>query len=188
MSEQVVSKSKLKTKDLTIIALFSALIAICAWITIPIPDVPFTLQVFAVFTALCTLGGRRGTIAIALYILLGMVGLPVFSGFRGGIGVLLGTTGGYIAGFLVSGLVYWLIMSLVKKENIFTMTIALLFSLCACYAFGTVWYMMIYLRQSGTIGFGAVLMKCVVPYLIPDLVKMALAITVSSAIKKSVRF
>ena len=70
--------------------------------------VPFTMQTFAVFLALGLLGGRRGTYAVLVYLLLGMIGIPVFSGFRGGPGVLLGTTGGYILGFLGSALVYWL--------------------------------------------------------------------------------
>ena len=89
--------------DLAYTALFTVLLAVCAWITVPL-TVPFTLQTFGVFAALGTLGGRRGTYAVAAYLLLGLAGLPVFSGFRGGPGVLLGTTGGYILGFLASAL------------------------------------------------------------------------------------
>ena len=92
--------------DLTYMAVCAALIAICAWITVP-AAVPFTLQTFAVFCVLGLLGGKRGTVAILVYILLGAVGLPVFSGFNGGIGALLGTTGGYILGFIFIGLIYW---------------------------------------------------------------------------------
>ena len=79
--------------DLAYTALFTVLLAVCAWITVPL-TVPFTLQTFGVFAALGVLGGRRGTYAVAAYLLLGLAGLPVFSGFRGGPGVLLGTTGG----------------------------------------------------------------------------------------------
>ena len=82
------------TKDLAFIALMAALMAVCAWIIIPFSLVPFTLQTFAVFTALALLGGRRGTLSIALYLCLGIVGLPVFSGFRGGVAALLGPTSG----------------------------------------------------------------------------------------------
>lgn len=85
--------------DLAYTALGAVLIAVCSWITIPMA-VPFTMQTFAVFLTLSLLGGRRGTAAIAAYVLLGAVGLPVFSGFSGGFGVLLGATGGYIAGFV----------------------------------------------------------------------------------------
>ena len=92
-------------------ALFAVLLTVCAWISVPLP-VPFTLQTFAIFAALGILGGRRGTWAVAVYLLLGAVGLPVFSGFRGGLGALLGTTGGYILGFLALALVYWLVTAL----------------------------------------------------------------------------
>ena len=105
MSTQTAKTNTLKTRDLTLIALFAALIAICAWLTVPMPDVPFTMQTFGVFAALLLLGGKRGTLSILLYLLLGAAGLPVFSGFRGGIGSLLGTTGGYLVGFFFSYLV-----------------------------------------------------------------------------------
>ncbi len=89
----------MKVKDMTLIAMFAAIMAVCSWISIPAP-VPFTLQTMAVFLAVGLLGGKRGTIAVAIYILLGAVGLPVFAGFSGGLGTLLGLTGGYIFGFL----------------------------------------------------------------------------------------
>ena len=101
--------------DMVLCSLFAALMAVCAWLTIP-GEVPFTLQTFGVFAALVLLGGKRGTIAIALYLVLGAVGLPVFSGFRGGFGVLFGTTGGYIFGFLLSGLLYWVMTALLGNR------------------------------------------------------------------------
>ena len=88
------------------IGLFAVVIAICSWISIP-TVVPFTLQTFAVFLAVAVLGGKRGTLSVIVYVLLGAVGLPVFSGFKGGIGVLLNTTGGYIIGFIFSALLMW---------------------------------------------------------------------------------
>ena len=94
MEEQKKNKMKLTILDMTQIAFFAALMAVCAWIVIPIPNIPFTLQVFAIFAALCTLGGKKGTISIVVYILLGAVGAPVFAGFKGGLGVLTGMTGG----------------------------------------------------------------------------------------------
>ena len=81
------------------IAVFAVLIAICSWISIP-TTVPFTLQTFAVFLAVGVLGGKRGSLSVLIYILLGAVGIPVFAGFSGGFGILLGQTGGYIVGFL----------------------------------------------------------------------------------------
>ena len=92
-----------QTRDIVYIGFFAAVITICSWISIP-ASVPFTLQTMGVFAAVGILGGKRGTLAVLTYILLGAVGLPVFAGFSGGMGVILGTTGGYIAGFLFSAL------------------------------------------------------------------------------------
>ena len=99
-------KKQFRVVDLAYMAICAALIAICAWITIP-AAVPFTLQIFGVFCVLGLLGGKRGTIAILVYLLLGAVGLPVFSGFNGGIGALLGTTGGYLISYIFVGVIYW---------------------------------------------------------------------------------
>ena len=99
------TKTRLRTLDMTYIALFAVLMAVCAWISIPAP-VPFTLQTFAVSFTLLALGGRRGSFAILTYLLMGAVGLPVFNGFRGGLGVLLGTSEGYILGFAVMAVVF----------------------------------------------------------------------------------
>lgn len=90
-------------------SLFAALTAVCAWISLPIPPVAFTLQTFAVGLTLGILGGKWGTVSILLYLLLGAVGLPVFSGFQSGAVALPGPTGGFLWGFLAGGLVYWLL-------------------------------------------------------------------------------
>ena len=108
--------AKQSTRDLAYIALFAVLIAICSWIAIPILQVPYTLQTFAVFLAVGVLGGKRGTLAVLVYILLGAVGVPVFAGFTGGLGVLLGTTGGYILGFLCTALLMWLLEALLGRK------------------------------------------------------------------------
>ena len=101
-----IARKRISVYDLVMVALFAALIAVCAWVTIP-GSVPFTLQTMGVFLAVGLLGGKRGTAAVLVYILLGAVGMPVFSGFSGGVGRLLGTTGGYIIGFLVAALAMW---------------------------------------------------------------------------------
>ena len=86
-------KHPMKTRDVAYIGMFAALMAICSWISIP-TTVPFTLQTMGVFTAVGLLGGKRGTTAVLVYILMGAIGLPVFSGFTGGMGILFGSTGG----------------------------------------------------------------------------------------------
>ena len=91
-----------KLYDITLVALFSAIIVICSLISVP-SAIPFTLQTFAVFLSLCVLGAEKGILSIVIYIILGLVGLPVFSGFNSGLGALLNVTGGYISGFVFSG-------------------------------------------------------------------------------------
>ena len=108
---------RITTRELSQMALFVALMAVCSWITIPLPWVPITMQVFGVFLALCTMGGQKGTVCVFTYILLGAVGAPVFSGFRGGIGVLLGTTGGYIVGFIPMAMLFWLLTAVIRREH-----------------------------------------------------------------------
>ena len=144
-------------------SLFAALLVICAWISVPVFDIAFTLQTFGVFLTLGLLGGRRGSAAIAIYLLLGAAGMPVFSGFRGGLGMLAGVTGGDLWGFLASGLVY-------RALERFGQLPAMIAGLLACYACGSAWF---YLYAGG--GLWVILLRCVVPYLIPDAVKLALA-------------
>ena len=175
------SQARLRTRDMAYIALFAILIAVCAWISIPMTTISFTLQTFAIFAALLTLGGRRGTYAVTVYLLLGAVGFPVFSGFQGGLGALLGATGGYIIGFLGSALVYWLLTALVKDTLPVRITACLL-GLIVCYAFGTAWFMAVY--TTGPMDVGAAVAMCVIPFLLPDLVKIGLAVTLAQRVRK----
>ena len=169
--------------DLAYVAVCATLMAVCSWISIP-ATVPFTLQTFAVFCSLGLLGGRRGTAAILVYLLLGALGVPVFAGFSGGIGILFGTTGGYLLGFILMGLVYWLGERLsMDSRNI--RIISMILGLLLCYAFGTAWFMFVYARQTGAIALGTALAWCVVPFLLPDLVKMALALLLSGRLRKA---
>ena len=175
-------KKRFKTIDIAYIALGAVLITVCSWISIP-TAVPFTMQTFAVFAVLGILGGKRGTISVLVYVLLGAVGVPVFSGFSGGFGVILGPTGGYIVGFLLSGLLYWLLTALFGTK-LYLQIIALCAGLLLLYAFGTAWFLFVYNRTSGAMGLSAALLSCVVPFIIPDLVKMGLALFLSGRIRK----
>lgn len=166
------------------IAVFAVIMAICSWISIP-AQVPFTLQTFAVFLAFGVLGGKRGTMAILVYILLGAVGIPVFAGFTGGIGVLMGNTGGYILGFLGSALVMWALEKLPGKRSVIQI-ISMLAGLLVCYAFGTLWFMAVYAGTTGKVGLITVLGWCVIPFIIPDLIKIGLAYMLAGRIRKYV--
>lgn len=175
---------KLKTKDLALCALFAALISVCAWISIP-ATVPFTLQTFAIFAALGLLGGKRGTVAVAVYLLLGAIGVPVFAGFQGGIGALLGTTGGYLLGFLLTALIEWgMEARFGSKTGVFLLSAVL--GMLVCYAFGTAWYLVVYARTKGAISLATALGWCVVPFLIPDAVKIALAVLLRGRLKRHI--
>ena len=174
-----------KTLDLVYIALGIALISICAWISIP-AIVSFTLQTFAIFAVLGLLGGKRGSIAVTIYVLLGAIGLPVFTGFKGGFGSLLGTTGGYIVGFILSGLTYFLITK-IAGEKMWVMFLSMITGLIVCYIFGTAWFMFVYIRNSGAIGLLTALGWCVFPFIIPDVVKILLALFVSRKVKRFIQ-
>ena len=167
---------------MVLIAVGAVIIAVCSWITIP-SVVPFTLQTFAIFLVTSLLGGKKGSASVLLYILLGAVGVPVFSGFRGGLGHLLGTTGGYIVGFLFSSLFLWTIEAYTKR-HLLAKALGMTGALAICYLFGTVWFYLVYQMKTGTIGISTILMWCVIPFIIPDMIKMILALLLERTLRK----
>ena len=171
----------MQTLDMVYIAIGVTLISICSWISVP-TAVPFTLQTFAVFLVLLLLGGKRGTFATVLYVILGALGLPVFAHFTGGIGIILGSTGGYIVGFIFMGFVYMIMERMFGQKNTVAM-IALVIGLVVCYAFGTAWFMYVYTRDTGSVGLLMVLGWCVFPFIIPDIIKLVLALLISKRVR-----
>ena len=171
-----------KTRDIVYMSVFTAMISICSWISIP-ASIPFTLQTMGVFMTVGLLGGKRGTLTVLTYILLGAIGIPVFAGLTGGISVLLGTTGGYIMGFLLSALLMWGIETIMGRNQI-VLAFSMIAGLIVCYAFGTAWFMLIYTQHSGVIGLSTVLGLCVIPFIIPDLIKIGVALFLTNRLKK----
>ena len=159
----------MKVRQMTRCALFGALLVVCGWLSIPVGDGAVSMQSFGVLLCLGVLGGKWGTVTVLVYLALGGIGLPVFTGFRGGLGVLLGPTGGYLWGFLLAGLLYWIL------EKYFRMEICMLAAMVLCYACGTAWYALVYTPES----FWLVAAKCVLPYLLPDTLKLLLALTLT---------
>ncbi len=178
-------KTKAKSLEITYCATFTALIAACSWISIP-ANVPFTMQTFAVFLTVLLLGGKLGTLSIATYLLLGAVGAPVFAGFSSGMGVLLGTTGGYLLGFLAISMVYTMAVKTPLAKLPVDVAILVL-GLTLCYLFGTLQFVTIYSKNMEPVGMFTALGWCVFPYIIPDLLKMALAITLAKRLKPYVK-
>ena len=163
----------MKTRNMVLCALFAAQMAICAWISIPTGSVSFTLQTFALFFTLSVLGGKLGSVTVLIYLALGAVGLPVFSGFQGGIGALLGPSGGFLLGFMLTGLLYWLTTSLLGSRACIKIT-ALCIGLLCCYLCGWLWYC-----RFAPVNF---FLWCL-PYLLPDTLKLILALFLSKRLK-----
>ena len=160
-------------------AMFVAIITVCAQIQIPM-TVPFTLQTLGIFMAAAMLGWKRGLISVAVYVLLGAIGVPVFAGFSGGIGVLGGPTGGYIIGFLFTALIVGLMTDFLGRK-LWVLAVSMVAGLAVCYLFGTIW-----LSMQLNIGFVAGLGVGVFPYIPGDLVKIAIACIIGPKIRRAV--
>lgn len=171
-----------KTYDIVYIGVFAVLIGIFSWISIP-TLIPFSLQTLGVFLSVGILGGRRGSLAVLVYLLLGIVGIPVFSGFTSGIGILLGETGGYIVGFIFSALLMWGMERLLGRK-MWVLGISMVLGIVVCYAFGTAWFVAVYAKNAGAIGMMTVLGWCVFPFIIPDAVKIMLALVLSKRLAR----
>lgn len=167
----------MKLREMTRCGVLAAMLAVCAWLSVPLGDQAVSLQSFGLFLALGLLGGRGGTLTVLVYLLLGAAGAPVFSGFRGGFSVLLGPTGGFLWGFLAACALYWI---LEKRVNIW-LNMAL--GMALVYLCGSLWYDLMYASN----GIWPVVMTCVVPYLIPDAVKIVLAGTLSRRLTTLIR-
>jgi len=176
-------KKRINTRDIVFTGVSAAIISLCAWITVPVGAIPVTLQTLAVCLIAGLFGAKRGTAAVLVYILIGAVGVPVFSGFKGGIGVLAGATGGYIIGFIFTALITGLVSDKTKKLPALIAGMAA--GLIVCYTFGTVWFMAVYSKGSA-ITLSKTLALCVTPFLIPDSVKIAAAAVLTNRLKDKI--
>lgn len=174
---------KINLSLLATISLFCAIICVCSLISIPFV-IPITFQLFGIYLALFTLGGRRGLVSVLLYICIGALGIPVFSGFGAGISRLFDATGGYIFGFIVLSLAYLGLTSLLPKRRVFTVLASAL-SLISLYLSGSLWYAFVYL--GGKESFFHVFIITVLPFVIPDTIKIFLAYIVSKRISVMIK-
>ncbi len=166
------TRKSAQIRHMVLAGIFASLIALCAWISVPVPPVAFTLQTFGVLLALGLLGGKWGCVSIFLYLLMGCVGLPVFASFRGGLGALLDPGGGFLWGFLLGGLGYWAAQKLGKLPAMIT-------ALLLCYFCGSWWFA----RYAG-VDLPAAAAVCVLPWVIPDAFKLALALHLTRRLGK----
>ncbi len=167
--------------DMIYVALFAAVICVCSLISINIGEVPITLQTFAVCAAAAMLGWKRGTLSVIIYILLGAIGLPVFAGGSGGFGIIAGSTGGYIVGFIFTALIVGFVADKFNRK-IIALVIAMVVGILVCYAFGTPWFMFVTNMDLVTsLGY------CVIPFLIPDAVKIIVATVLVNRLNKIVK-
>lgn len=166
-----VDNQKIKTKQMVLIALMTAVTCVLGPLSIPLPfsPVPISLTNFAIFLAIFVLGMENGTISFIIYLLLGAVGVPVFSSFRGGFQVLAGPTGGYLIGFIFLALIMGFALDHFDRKLVPTI-IGMIIGMVVCYAFGTVW-----LAKLLSLSFKEGLMMGVIPYLAGDVAKIIIA-------------
>lgn len=177
-----------KTNSLILAGMFAAVTAVCSWINIPLPftPVPINLALLAVYLSGGLLGARYGFFSQLIYILLGAIGLPVFSGMSGGFGIITGSTGGFIIGYLFAAFLTGLLSSRTKaitqKKAIACLALACLCGMICCYAFGLVWFMIL----TGT-GLWGSLVACVIPFLPGDALKIILAVILIRRLKPALK-
>lgn len=150
-------------------ALFAAFIGIFAQLTIPLPLIPITGQTFAIGFTITVLGLRYGSLSVFIYILLGMIGIPVFSAMSGGLGIILGPTGGYIIGFIPTAIImgfYLKQFGTSKSHAILANLIGMMITL----AFGTIW-----LKYGSGFSWSTAISAGIYPFLIVGIIKAIFA-------------
>ena len=169
-----------KTKELTLTALMAAIICVLGPLSVPLPfsPVPISLTMIGIYLAVYAVGMWRGTIALLVYLLLGLVGLPVFSGFTGGPAKLLGPTGGYLIGFIFTALISGFFIDRFWKKRLLS-ALGMILGIGVAYVFGTVW-----LAYVAGMTFGQALAAGVIPYVGFDLVKIVILMIVGPELKK----
>ena len=166
------------TVKYTICALFVAFISICSQIAIYIGPVPISMSLFAIFMASLLLGMKYGTISVIVYILLGITGIPVFAGARGGFAIILGPTGGFLIGYILCALIVGFVSSRFINKKIY-MGIGMIISVIVCYIPGILWH---YIITGNTIFMS--LKLCVIPFIPGDVIKIIISLILYSKISK----
>lgn len=165
---------------LCVTAVMTAVTCVLAPFSIPIGPVPISLTNLVIYISLYLLGWKMATASYIVYILIGLAGLPVFSGFSGGPAKLAGPTGGYIVGFIPMAIIAGLTIRYFK--NRFVQFVGMVVGTAVCYVFGTAWFCVL---MDSTVA--AALSTCVIPFIPGDILKMIAALAVGPAVKKSLK-
>jgi len=173
---------KTSIKGLVYAALFGALTAAGAFIVIPLPPVPITAQTFFLNIAAVLLGGALGALSQFIYVMLGIVGIPVFAGGKAGLGVIFGPTGGYLLGFIVAAFVIGIINQIKKSAGIFWHIFSMFIGMLIIYLLGS-----LQLSLVAKMSFPKALLVGVLPFIPGDIVKILLAAIISSRLKGRIR-
>lgn len=178
------SDKKFSIKLMVQIALVTTVICVLAPLSIPLPfsPVPISLTILAIYFGLYAIGWKWGTVACLLYIILGLIGVPVFSGFSSGPGKLFGPTGGYIFGFIFVSIIAGICIDKFEKK-IWLHVVGMVIGVIVCYAFGTAWFMVV--MDGYTLS--AALAACVIPFIPADIVKMIIAVIAGPQIRKGIK-
>lgn len=172
-----------KIKNIVLTGLLTALLCVISPIAIPLPGgVGVSLSIFMVLLITYVAGVKRGLVCCLLYLLIGAVGLPVFSGFQGGLGKLIGPTGGYLVGYVAIVLVAGLFMRIGRRKQ-FWVLLGSLLGVAVCYMLGNFWYM-----YTVKVSFYQALSVCVLPFIIFDIIKIVLVCITGPIIKKHIKW
>lgn len=169
---------ELNARDMAVTALFAAILCVMSPWSIPVGPVPVSLATFAIYIAAAVMGRSRATIAVLVYILIGMVGLPVFSGFSGGFQKIAGVSGGYIVGYIPCAFISGAITDRFPKSLV-AYPIGMILGTAILYLVGTAWFMY---TTGNTLA--ASLGFCVVPFLLGDAIKIAAATALSFPLRR----
>jgi len=182
MNEQINEvkvKQKVTTYQMALISLMTAITCILGPISIQLPGgVPISLTNLVIYLTVFVLGCKKGTISYCIYMFLGIIGLPVFSGFAGGVGKVAGPTGGYILGFIFLAMISGYFIEKFPGKN-YIGVIGMVLGTVVAYILGTVWFIV-----QTHMALGAALVACVFPFLIGDIIKIAIATLVGPIIRK----
>jgi biotin transport system substrate-specific component len=179
---EIMQREQLSTRGMIYASMFGALTAIGALISLPLQPVPVTLQTLFLYLAGSLLGGRLGALSQIIYVILGVIGLPVFSGGKAGLGVFMGPTGGYLLGFIAGAYVTGKIVEARKKPGLVWIVLAMLMGTAVVYMLGVTQLVLI-----GKLSIEKALAVGVLPFLPGDALKIAAASVITMKVKDRIR-